>query len=243
LKKIGDRRLTALLLLFLLFANSNAGTPLPDLYIEQDKGISAGMGFGTRSYTACKTLWTWTSYGQYSYNSYLSGGASIAFLGGELDSVYNFIDQKYSLNAKFTYNLTSYVFTIGPVFSFKNTSLSALRNEFTHIGVDERTQPRMTTTECEGLLEKAGSSIGYQSGIGYLITPSWGMTFGHNLDITFKGAYTPSFSGSIAFNLREVFEKLIENTKNFWLSLEYSISFIKENHSTHDIILGLAVGF
>jgi len=165
------------------------------------------------------------------------------FLGGELDSVYNFIDQKYSLNAKFTYSQPRFVLTIGPVFSFKNTSLSALRNEFTHIGVDEESQPIETITECEKLLEKAGSSIGYKSGFGYLITPNWGMTLGHNLDITFKGAYTPSFSGSIAFNLRDVFEKLIENTKNFWLSIEYSLSFIKENHNTHDVILGLAVGF
>ncbi|MDR2554878.1 MAG: hypothetical protein LBC64_05560 [Fibromonadaceae bacterium] len=245
MKTASGKWLTTLLLLFLPYANSNAGTPLPDFYIAQNKGLTAGMGFGTRSYTACKTLWTWTGYGQYSYNSVLSGGASIMFLGGNLDSVYNFIDQKYSLNAKFTYNNPKYVFAIAPVFSFKNTSLSALRNEFSHIGANEKAQTEeiSTSTECEDLLEKAGSSVGYQSGIGFLITPSWGLNFGHNLDMTFKGALTPSFNGSIAFNLRELFEKLIENTENLWISLEYSISFIEKNHNTHDIILGLAVGF
>jgi len=164
------------------------------------------------------------------------------FLGGDLDSVYNFIDQKYSLNVKFTYNDPSYVFAIGPVFSFKNTSLSALRKEFTHIGVGEKAQI-VESTDCEELLAKVGSSIGYQSGIGFLLTPSWGLNFGHNMDITFKGAITPSFNGSIAFNLREVFEKLMENTENFWLSLEYSISLMKDSQKTHDIILGLALGF
>jgi hypothetical protein len=242
LKTASGKWLTAILLLFLPFANSNAGTPLPDFYIAQSKGLTAGMGFGTRSYTTCKTLWTWTGYGQYSYNSVLSSGASIMFLGGNLDSVYNFIDQKYSLNAKFTYTQPKYVLAIGPVFSFKNTNLNALRKEFTHIGADEKAKI-ITSTECEELLDKTSSSIGYQSGIGFLITPSWGLNFGHNLDITFKGNFTPSFSGSVAFNLRELFEKLMENTENLWLSFEYSISLIEDNHSTHDIILGLAVGF
>jgi len=242
LKTANGRWLTALLLLFLPYANSNAGTPLPDFYIAQDKGLTAGMGFGTRSYTSCKTLWTWTSYGQYSYNSTLSGGASIMFLGGNLDSVYNFIDQKYSLNVKFTYNQPSYAITIGPVFSFKNTNINALRKEFTHIGNDDKLET-VERTECEDLLDKAGSSVGYQSGIGFLLTPNLGLSFGHNLDLTFKGALTPSFSGSVAFNLRELFEKLIENTENFWLSLEYSLSMIEDHHKTHDVILGLAVGF
>jgi hypothetical protein len=200
------------------------------------------MGLGSRSYTSCKTLLTWTSYGQYSYNSVLSGGASIMFLGGNLDSVYNFIDQKYSLNVKFTYNQPKYVLTAGPVFSFKNINLSTLRKEFTNIGNDGKPET-VERTECEELLDKTGSSIGYQSGIGFLITPNLGLNFGHNLDLTFKGALTPSFSGSVAFNLRELFEKLIENTENFWLSLEYSISMIENNHKTHDIILGLAMGF
>jgi len=239
--KASGKWLTVLLLLFFPYANSNAGTPLPNLYIAQSKGLTAGMGFGTRSYTTCETIWTWTGYGQYSYNSFLSSGASIMFLGGNLDSVYNFIDQKYSLNAKFTYNNPSYVFAIGPVFSFKNTNLSALRKEFTHIGA-EKAQP-VVSTECEELLNRVGSSIGYQSGIGFLITPRWGFNFGHNLDVTFKGAYTPSFSGSIAYSLRELFEKLMENTENVWVSFEYSVTMIRDNHSTHDIILGLAVGF
>jgi hypothetical protein len=230
------------LLLFFLFANSRADTPMPDFYIAQNKGLTAGMGFGTRNYTSCKTLWTWTGYGQYSYSPVLSGGVSIMFLGGNLDSVYNFIDQKYSLNVKFTYSQPKYILSAGPVFSFKNTNLSVLRKEFTNIGVNEETEI-IANTECEELLEKTGSSIGYQSGIGFLITPSWGLNFGHNLDLTFKGAFVPSFSGSIAYNLREQFEKLMENTKNFWLSLEYSISLIKSKNRTHDIILGLAVGF
>ena len=242
MKTANGQWLTALLLLFLLFANSNADIPLPNSYIAQSKGLTAGMGFGTRSYTSCKTLWTWTSYGQYSYSSVISGGASIIFLGGNLDSVYNFTDQRYSLNLKFTYNQPKYVLTAGPIFSFKNTNLSVLRKELTHIGADGRNK-MIATTECEDLLNRTGSSIGYQSGIGFLLTPSWGFNLGHNLDLTFKGTYIPSFSGSLAFNLRELFEKLIENTKNFWLSFEYSTTLIKDNQSTHDIILGLAVGF
>jgi len=242
LKTARGQWLTTLLLLFFLFANSSAGVPLPDSYVAQNKGLTAGMGFGTRSYTSCKTLLTWTGYGQYSYNSVLSSGMSIMFLGGNLDSVYNFTDQKYSLNAKFTYNQPKYALTVGPVLSFKNISLSTLRKEFTHIGVDEKTET-IASTVCEELLDKTGSSIGYQSGIGFLIMPSLGLNFGHNLDLTFKGAYTPSFSGSIAFNLRELFEKLMKNTENFWLSLEYSISLIKNNNKIHDIILGLAMGF
>jgi len=242
LKTASGKWLTAWSLLFFLFANSSAGIPLPDSYIAQNKGLTTGMGFGTRSYTNCKTLWTWTGYGQYSYNPILSSGMSIMFLGGNLDSVYNFIDQKYSLNAKFTYNQPKYVLTAGPVFSLKNTNLKALRKEFTHIGIDEKTKA-IAKTECEELLDKTGSSIGYQSGIGFLLTPNLGLTFGHNSDLTFKGTFTPSFSGSIAFNLRELFEKLMENTENFWLSFEYSISMIKDKHMTRDIILGLAMGF
>jgi hypothetical protein len=243
LKTAGGQWLAASgLLLFFLFANSAAGIPLPNLYVTQNKGLTAGMGFGARSYTSCKTSFIWTGYGQYFYSPVLSGGANIRFLGGNLDSAYNFIDQKYSLNIKYTYNKPKYVLSIGPVFSFKNTNLSAFRKEFTNIGVNEETEA-IANTECEELLEKTSSSIGYQSGIGFLITPSWGLNFGHNLDLTFKGSFVPSFSGSIAFNLRELFEKLTENTENFWLSLEYSISPIKDKNRTHDIILGLAGGF
>jgi len=43
--------------------------------------------------------------------------------------------------------------------------------------------------------------------------------------------------------LREQFEKLIENTRNLWVSLEYSTTLVKNRIRTHDLIFGLAVGF
>jgi len=225
--------------LFLLFTYSHADIPLPGQGIAQSRGVTAGMGFGTQNHANCKTLWTWTGYGQYSYNPFLSGGISIKFLGGNLDSANNLVYQRYSANAKIMNNRPRYALFIGPTFSFENTNMNALREEFSNRGEENR-----SNTECHNLFANIGSSIGYHSGIGFLATPNWGFSLGHNLDLTLKGVVITFFSGSIAFNLREQFEKLIENTKNVWLSLEYSISLTsKDKIEAHNIILGLAVGF
>ncbi len=229
-----------LLLLLILSVNSHAiGIPLPGHGIAQDKGLTAGMGLGTINSTNCKTLWTWTGHGNYSYNSHLSGGASIKFLGGEPDSMRNIINQRYSIDAKIAHSQPRYVLFIGPVFSFENTTLSDLRREFSNMGNHNEN----VKTHCDELYGEIGSSIGYQSGVGFLATPNWGLNFGHNLDLAFNGAFIASFSASIAFNLREQFEKLKENTRNFWLSLEYSTSVSKKNINIHNIILGAALGF
>ena len=236
---LGFLRKLGISLLFFLTC-SHAGAPLPGQDVVQNKGLTAGMGFGTLNSADCKTLWTWTGHGSYSYNSYLSGGASIKFLGGNLDSANNLINQRYSVNAKVTHSQSNLALFIGPVFSFENTDLSALRKEFSSIGGDDNIG---TGTQCSELYAKIGSSIGYRSGVGLLATPNWGFSFGHNLDLTFKGIFIASFSGAIAFNLREQFEKITENTENFWLSLEYSTSFSKNNSNVNNIIMGLTVGF
>jgi hypothetical protein len=216
-----------------------ADIPLPGRDIAQSKGLNAGIGFGSLNQVNCKTLLTWASHANYSYNSFLSGGASIKFIGGKLDSANSLVTQRYSLNAKVMQQQPKYVLFIGPVFSFENTDLSELRKAFS----SQEDEKNTVNTECRNSYEKIGSSIGYQSGAGFLITPNWAFNFGHSLDWTFKGIYIASFGGALAFNLRELFENLKNNTKNFWLSLEYLNSFSKNNASNHNIILGAAVGF
>jgi hypothetical protein len=235
---LGFLRKLGISLLFFLTC-SHAGVPLPGQDGAQNKGLTAGMGFGTLNSTSCRTLWTWAGHGSYSYNSYLSAGASIKFLGGNLDSANNLINQRYSVNAKITHKQPNYALFVGPVFSFENTDLSALRKEFSSIGGDDD----RTDTKCSESYAEIGSSIGYKSGLGFLATPNWGFSFGHNLDLTFRGIFIASFSSAIAFNLREQFEKLTENTENFWLSLEYSTSLSRNSTYVHNIILGLTVGF
>jgi len=240
---LGSLRKLGISLLFFITCSHATGIPLPSQNMDQgkDKGLNAGMGMGIVKHTGCKTLWTWTSQADFIYNSFISGGPSMKFLGGKLDSANNLIYQKYSISGRIMYRKPRYVLFAGPVFSFENTDLQALRGEFTNIGKKEEGNENIT--ECYDLFSKIGSSIGYQSGIGYLATPNVGFSFGHNLDLTLKGTIITSFSGSIALNLREYFEKLKENTKNLWLSFEYSISPKANKPSSHNIILGLAVGF
>ncbi|MDR3001170.1 MAG: hypothetical protein LBU89_07895 [Fibromonadaceae bacterium] len=224
----------------LFITHSYAGVPLPGQGIAQAKGVAAGMGIGTLNSMDCRTLWTWTGHGSYSYNSFVSGGASIKFLGGNIDSEYSLVNQRYSLNAKFMDIQPKYAFFIGPIFSFENTDLSFLRQELASIGEQKE---ETIETDCSKLYANIGSSIGYQSGVGYLATPDWGFTLGHNLDLTFRGNIMIFFSGSIAFNLRNQFEKLMENTKNFWLSFEYSTRLSEDSSNAHNLILGMVVGF
>jgi len=235
-----DISLLALLLAFT--AVSSAEIPLPKQDIAQNSGLTAGMGIGPLNSTNCKTLWAWTSHIHHSYNSFLASGASIKFLGGNLDSSNNIINQRYSINTRIMRNNPKLTLFVGPAFSFENTNLSALRKEFSNIGMDESADIR-TDTQCSSIYEKVGSSIGYQSGAGFLVTPRWGLSFGHDLDLTLKGTIMATFSGSIAYNLRELYEKLMNNTKNFWLALEYSALLSESNTSIHNVILGLAVGF
>ena len=222
-----------------LFSYSQA-IPLPNQGIVQDNGLVAGMGLGSLSRSGCKNLWTWTIQGNYFYNSVISSGPSIKFLGGNLDSENNLVNQRYSANLKFTHTQEKYAVFIGPVLSFDNTNLSTLRNEFSHIRDNHETP---NNNECKELFEKIGSSIGYHSGAGFLLTPNLGLTLGHSFDWMLTGAYVISLSTSIAYNLREHFEKLIENTKNFWLSLEYSISPNQSKSNTNSLILGIVLGF
>ena len=219
----------------------NQGTiPLPNQSITQSKGLTAGMGFGSLSRTGCKNLLTWNIQGNYFYNSFISSGPSLKFLGGNLDSDNNLTNQRYSGNVKFMHIQEKYTVFAGPVLSFDNTNLSILRNEFSHIGETRETQ---NDIECKELFEKTGSSIGYISGVGFLVSPNLGFTFGHSSDLTLTGSYTVSLSTSIAYNLRQHFEKLIENTKNSWLSLEYSISPNQSKSNLHSFILGIVLGF
>jgi len=229
--------------LLFLFAYSEAipnqaTIPLPNQGIIQSSGLTAGMGLGYLSRTGCKNLWTWTMQGNYFYNSVISSGPSLKFLGGNLDSANNLVNQKYSANLKFTHIQEKYAVFIGPVLSFDNTDLNALRNEFSNIGESQE-----TNLECKELFEKTGSSIGYHSGTGFLIAPNWGITLGHSFDWMLTGSQIVSFSTSIAYNLREHFEKFIENTKNSWVSLEYSISPNQSKSNTHGFILGIVLGF
>jgi hypothetical protein len=228
---------------FLLLAAavvSYADIPLPNRNIAQSKGMSAGVGFGSQIYSKCRNLFAWTGYGNYSYNQIFSAGASIKFSGGILDTISSIIYQRYSINTMFASVKPKYVLFLGPVFSFENTDLRDLFDDFQHIGSggEDRVE-----TECGEISSAIGSSIGYQSGIGYLINSDWGVGFGHVLDLTFSGNYLLSLSASVAFNLRERFEKLKENTQNCWLSLEYSIDFTKSSINIHNVLLGFALGF
>jgi len=231
--------------LLFLFAYSKADTnqatiPLPNQGIIQSNGLTAGMGLGSLRRTGCKNLWTWTIQGNYFYNSFISAGPSLKFLGGNLDSANNLVNQKYSANLRFIHIQEKYAVFAGPVLSFDNTDLNALRNEISHIGDD--IVPSIDT-ECKELFEKTGSSIGYHSGVGFLIAPNWGFTIGHSFDWMLTGSQIVSFSMSIAYSLREHFEKFMENTKNSWLSLEYSISPNQSKSNTHSFILGIVLGF
>jgi len=226
--------------LLFVFTYSEA-IPLPNHGIVQSKGLTAGMGLGALSRSGCKNLWTWNMQGNYFYNSVVSSGPSIEFLGGNIDSKSNIVNQRYSGNLKFMHVKEKYAVFVGPVLSFDNTNLSALRDEFSHIGgVEHETS---YNTECPELFEKMGSSIGYLSGAGFLLGPNLGLTLGHNFEWMLTGNYITSFSTSIAYNLRKHFEKLMYNTKNFWLALEYSISPNQSKNSTHSLILGIAMGF
>jgi len=227
--------------LLFLFAYSKA-IPLPNQGIIQNKGLVAGMGLGTLNRTGCKNLWTWTIQGNYYYNSLISSGPSLKFLGGNLDSDNNLVNQRYSANLKFAHTQEKYAVFMGPVISFDNTNLNAIRNEFFHIGEGHETSAN-TNTECKELFEKIGSSLGYSSGAGFLLSQDWGFTLGHSFDWMLTGTYIVSLSTSIAYNLRQHSEKLIKNTKNSWLSLEYSISPNQLKSNTHSFILGLALGF
>jgi len=239
---LGFLRKLGISLLFLFAASNAAGIPLSGQSIAQSKGITAGMGVGTLSSSDCKVLWTWTGQGNYSYNSFISGGAGIRFLGGNLDSANNLINQRYSINVKLTHGNPQYAIFIGPVFAFENTDLNALRKEFSNIGEENPAPDMGTDTKCRNLYDNIGSSIGYQSGGGFLLTPNWGISVGHNLDLTFQGTLITSLSGAIAFNLRDQFEKFKANTKNLWLSFEYQAS-LSESKIANNIIFGISVGF
>ena len=226
--------------LFILFANLYADVPMPGHSIAQSSGLTAGLGIGTQRqmHSGCKALVTWTAQASYAYKPFLSSGASINFLGGNIDRANNLINQKYSINLKVMHNKPKYALYSGPILSIENTDLSELRDEFIN-----RRDEQIEYTECRNLFEAVGSGIGWRGGVGFLPFKSWGMNFGYGFDWTLKNYLMVHFSSGIAFNLREHFEKLKNNSKNFWLSLEYVLSPSKSYTNTHSITLGLTLGF
>jgi len=225
--------------LLFLFTYSQA-IPIPNQGVVQNKGLTAGMGFGNLNRNGCKNLVSWNIQINYFYNSIIAAGPGIHFFGGDLDSENNFVNQRYSINMKIMHTEEKYAMFIGPVLFFDNTNFSTLRNEIEHIADNRESS---NNSECREIFEKVSSGIGYHSGVSFLLTPNWGFALGHNFDWMLTGAYIISFSTSIAYNLRGYFEKFTENTKNSWLSLEYSISPSQSKSNNNSLILGIVLGF
>jgi hypothetical protein len=224
--------------LFLLFAAclANAGLPLSRQSVAQDSGLMAGIAMGFAGRAHCNHMWNWQGQVEYAYTDWISAGASLKFYGGKIDSASSLIYQRYSLQAKFIRARPRYALFIGPVFSFDNTDLAALRGS---IGRDTS-----AISACAETFGNPGSSISYHAGGTYLFTESLAGILGQSFDIAFDGAIQVGISLGLAFNLHPYLGRFGENTQSSWLSMEMTTNFTSASwYPIYNVLFGLSVGF
>jgi hypothetical protein len=224
-----------LLVLLFLAGATHAGLPLARQAVALDSGVSAGMAMGFAGRTHCNNLWNWQGQIEYAYTDWASAGASLKFYGGKLDSGSSLVYQRYSLQAKFIRLQPRYALFFGPIFSFDNTDLSALRN------ASNNTETRGGCAETFG---NPASSVAYHTGGTYLFGESWAALLGHTFDITFDGEYQAGFSLGLAFDLHKHLERFRQNTQSAWLSAEANANFTAASWlPIYSVLFGLAIGF
>jgi hypothetical protein len=146
--------------------------------------------------------------------------------------------QRYSLQAKIIRLQPRYALFIGPMFSFDNTDLSALRNK-NNSGYSA--EPR---SECAETFGNPGSSVAYHAGVTYLFSESWAVLLGHTLDIAFDGERQAGFSLGLAFDLHKHMERFSQNAQSAWLSAEANANFTSASWMPiYSVLFGLAIGF
>jgi hypothetical protein len=221
---VAKRIFTIILFLSLAFASSYAdgGIPLPHQSANQPKGINVGLGFGglSPSGKSCKNMGVWQGMAEYFYTERISAGWAIKMYGGNLDQEYALIYQRYHIHARMHFPISkNFSFYVSPIIGFETTDLSKIRENqddeasATSVDTDESAQ-------CSDEYSLNGFSAGIDLGMGWKFAPNWGLVSGFNYDYNSSPVSQLSFTGGIAYNLRNSFGFLEKNFLGTWLSLE-----------------------
>ncbi|MFA6341994.1 MAG: hypothetical protein WCX75_03965 [Fibrobacteraceae bacterium] len=221
---MAKRIFTIFLLLFLAFASSYAdgGIPLPHQSANQPRGINVGLGLGglSPSGKSCNGMGVWQGMAEYFYTERISAGWAIKMYGGNLDQEYALIYQRYHIHGRIHFPMSeTFGFYISPIIGFETTDLSKIRKS-----QDDNTSATSGNSDklaqCSDEYSLNGFSAGIDVGMGWKFATNWGFISGLNYDQNSSPVSQFSFTGGIAYNLRNSFDFLEKNFLGTWLSLE-----------------------
>lgn len=215
--------------------------PLPRQTVYVPQGFAGGMGIGTVGQTRCKNMAIWQVQGDYFYAPQFSAGLNMVLYGGNADKQTSMTYQRYYLQAKFHRPRDRYTLFIGPILGFDNTNLQELRRELRPD--DEEPVPDEGSGDCAASYGTQGISLGYETGLGVLLSQNWGMTAGHAMATTTDRDALLAFSLGVNFNLWNHWERLQTTLQDAWLLLEWRGDL--DFHSLkvlHSLVFGVSLG-
>jgi len=239
-----------------------SSVPLPRLTAYTGKGLSFGVGGGLFiPQEECDCLGSWQVQMEYFYTSWLSSGFDVRYFGGNIDSDFMMMYQRYRADVRFHGVGERLDVYLEPYIGFESTSLSEIRKQVTGGEVEphknwwSRSEREMTDTVatadstddglCESIFALDGFSVGIGVGVGFNISRYVGLTGAFSLEYNFSDAVMMLASPGVAFNLREVWPWAKKNLRSTWISFEYGVQrYHRDNVDgwSNMVILGVQFG-
>lgn len=221
--------------------------PLPRQTAYTGEGLSFGFGGGVFApQKECDCLGTWQVQMEYFYLSWLSSGGSVRYFGGNIDSDFMLMYQRYNVNLRLHGTGEGLDLFLSPYLGLETTSISEIRTQvsgedvetmshwWNHDGKDrakrdsredefakDAEEVEKEADFCESLFALDGFSVGLEVGFGVNVSRYVGMTGSVSVEYNFSDALMVTTSPGLAFNLREAWPWAKRMLRSTWISFEY----------------------
>lgn len=228
----------------LAWAEPGHSIPFPKISHTQASGLQAGAAIGEMMRTDCQSRFMWSGGAEYSYASWISGRVAGRLFGGNIDEGHAMTYRRFYLHTRFLFQPHARLACfIGPSLGLDNSNIWEIRDEFRNSGNDEDTVSLDSCNQCAEALGGNGLGVGYESGLGLMLHPLWGLTAGHSAEITLSQTVRMSFQAGLAFQIGQVWEKLIRNQVTSWIHIEISKAFTLHSGGSENYLqVGISVG-
>lgn len=226
----------------------DGGVPLPGQLSYTGAGFSVGLSFGMIDPVASDQndlLFAWNAALEYFYTEHFSGGFSIWIYGGDMDSDYLIIYNRYRLHGRFHFMLfKNFSVFAAPLFWFENTDIEKIHEDIND--GEEYTGDLLYVRDEDSAPDQSGVSAGLELGFGWRLPYNFGL-FGECVyEHSFSTSPLGSFALGLGYDIRAVSTFLKDNFWGAWVTFEVSRRRYLDDSWTHwgtHFLLGLNIVF